>query len=619
MNTKKLLPAIGSLFALVACGGGGGGSPAPAPTPAPPPARSLVVAPFLEGQYFCDDAAADASITNDEQAALLCAAAGKNAAARIEHALSALGPASSPSGNYQLGYTLDVPIFRYFKKVNGQWVFDSASLQTNLTTIADVNRPVVIYLSSNHFADTNIALSNELAKDSANLMWNRDGPMPAGNYYSVSTYPWTLVNQAATLTTMRIAAFKAAVAAICAMPQAAQAKITAVSVLGEVHELFPGVEVGPGFNIPAYASTDYSPVAVNGFRAWLSGRYGTIDQLNHDLGATFTDWSAVNPPAHDIHSEQLTSYFDHIDSSAAGFVPVMGWIYDKQARPLALSVYLDGKLVGAPQLGLNRTDATDANPQIGDPNVGYRLDLDFRTLAFGNHTLELLVSINGGPKLRVYRQSLVVGDRAQDMPPQIAYVDTGAAQLQDADLTVAVDAPADGQTLYYNPLADLWLQYRNQVVRSYLEQFAGILAGSCIPPSKVFSHQVTPSLYGSWNGDLLAADASKLPSALYNQGTTLYGGAAFGSAFLAMKKRLGWDRYSVSEMNPSVPLSDANYAAMFEMHRTNGAVFVAPYYLSMVPDRLKGVTGLNKYRVSPDNTLDGANLYWASMQRLLLQ
>ena len=55
----------------------------------------------------------------------------------------------------------------------------------------------------------------------------------------------------------------------------------------------------------------------------------------------------------------------------------------------------------------------------------------------------------------------------------------------------------------------------------------------------------------------------------------------------------------------------------FDMHRLNGAVFVAPYYISMVPARLSGSSGLDMFRIAPDNPLGGSDLYWKSIQTIM--
>jgi hypothetical protein len=581
--------------------------------------RSLVIAPFLSGQYFCDEALDNPAVGCDEDAALFCASRRSNGARRIKAALDAIGPRISPSGRYQLGYTLIVPLFRYFKKSNGDWIFDTHSLTENLTTIMDVDRPVVVYLSSNHFADSGKALCSELAQDPVNVMWNRSGPMRADAYFDSAVIPWTLENANAPVTVLRRQAFGAAVNCISALSESCRERIIGISILGEVHQAFGNLFAGPGFDSPLSGTTDYAPSAVAGFRKWLVTRYENIDVLNREIGADFASFDAVSPPSRDINTEELTTFFEHLDAHAPGHVAVHGWLHDSENRLLAIEIYLDGQLRGVADYGLSRTDVTDAVPAIRNPNVGFRYYLDFRNTATGIHVLEVVVNINGVGRLRLARQPLVVADRTRVHPPSVHSPETQVASIaSELCLAGALDGPKPWAAAHYNPLARLWLIYRNQIVRDYIETFAKIAIGAGIPRDKLFSHQVTPALVGSWNGDLLAVDSSKLPSEFYNQGTTLYGGAAFGIAFGAMKTALGWDSYAVNEMHPMVKLEPSEYPAMFEMHRSNGAVYVAPYFMDLTPERLIFPGNEHeRFRIAPDNRRGGSDAYWEGIRAVM--
>lgn len=584
-------------------------------TPSP---GSLLIAPILEGAYFCEDAAVDATVRNEGEAARFCAAKGATAATRISEGLDRVGPKVSSSGNYELGYALSVPLMRYFKKVNGVWQLDAEMLKANLDVISHVDRSVVVYLSANHFTDGGLELSADLAQDQRNLMWTRKGPMVPDAYFNYPVIAWTLSDQTAPINVMRKQVFNAAVDSICALPEVARNRIAAVSVLGEVHDLFPNFVQGPNFNVPAYETTDYSPVAVHGFHDWLKRKYGSIEKFNKDLDAVFPSFGAIKPPSKDIHTEKLSTFFDHIDVYAAGRIPVYGWLSDTKGRDLRVTMLLDGRRLGDAKMGLSRTDVTDAIPSIKDPNIGFRYDLDFRKLDVGVHLLEVLTSVGDGLPMLLTSRKILISDRTQSPTPEFARVETKAGPMSaDAGLSGYLDGPVPNASALYNPLAQLWLEYRNQVVRNYIEQFASIAGKSCIRHEKIFSHQITPALTGSWNGDLLAADASKQPSPLFNPGTTLYGGAAFGPAFAKMKADMGWKRYAVNELHPLVNLSPDQYRAMFEMHRRNGAVFLSPYYMSVVPSRLPSGSDLERFKLSEDNPRYGSNAFLQSIKDLL--
>ena len=578
----------------------------------------MVIAPMLAGAFFCDEASANPGITSEEQAALYCAANGKTAAKNISALLDSVGPVQSPSGRYELGYTLIVPILRYFKKVDGAWMLDAQALRANLATINDVDRPVIVHLSATHFVYAAEELSRELALDPRNLMWTRNGPATPQDYFNIPIVAWSLADQGSPMNVMRRQAFDAAVDALCALPAASLKKIVGVSVLGETHDVFPDLLGGPDYSIPNSLLTDYSPVMKYGFRVWLAQRYTTIQRLNQDLAANFASFDAVSPPSRDIRSEVLDGYFDHIDNFAAGSVPVYGWLHDKAGRDLVIKILLDGIEIGAAELGFNRTDVTEVLPDIADPNVGFRYNLDFRKLAYGLHTLDVQVSANRGPALQIAKRELVFIDRNLSPWVRVPSIEVTAAPMSsDPSLIGGLDGPAGGQqSIFYNPLADLWLQFRNLVVRNYIDQFARIASKSCIPTSKVFSHQIAPTLYGSWNSDVLAVEASQHLSPSYTPGTTLYGGAAIGGAFLSMKQRLSWTRYAVNEMHTIVPLSAEAYAQMFDLHRNNGAVFVAPYYMQ-VPNRLPSGGDLNRFLIAPSNPRYGSNLYFNALRALM--
>jgi hypothetical protein len=582
---------------------------------------ALLIAPFLAGQFFCEESQDNPAIDSDETAAWYCGELGSTGARRIATALDAIGPAASPSGRYLLGYTLIVPLFRYFRKQDGRWQFQTAIVAQNLATIAAVGRPVVLYLSSNHFIDSGRELCLELAQDPANLMANAAGPLQPDRYFDSALIPWTLVDQTAPVNVLRREAFEKVLTAIAALPEPARALIKAISFLGETHHLFPDFFAGPRIDCPLSSGTDYAPAAVADFRAWLAQRYGRVEDLNAFLDADFVSFDAIDPPTKNIISEHLDSFLEHIDAYAAGTVSVVGWVHDAMGRPLQVDVYLDGKRTGRAHYGLSRTDVTDALSEIADPNVGFRFNLDYREAAVGIHTLDVVVEVAGAPPVRLARQSLVIVNRRQDPSSVVACADDSLPGIGSCmGLSGALDAPRHLTAVFYNPLAQLWLQYRNGAVRDYLETFAAIAVRHGVPVERLFSHQVSPALVGSWHADLLAADASKQPSPYHRPGTTLYGGAAFGAAFVTMKAELAWGPYGVSELHPMVRLRPDQYQAMFEMHRTQGALFVAPYFLYVGPRRLLGAADSHgRFQIAPDNSRLGSDLFYQAIQDAMRQ
>src|SRR5450830_1848827 len=61
----------------------------------------------------------------------------------------------------------------------------------------------------------------------------------------------------------------------------------------------------------------------------------------------------------------------HYDAWADGRLLVAGWLWDPQQRVQSLDLFVDGRLVGPLERGLNRVDVYRAVQAVVDPNVGY--------------------------------------------------------------------------------------------------------------------------------------------------------------------------------------------------------------------------------------------------------
>ena len=575
----------------------------------------LLITPHISGETFCSASVDDPAVTDEETAATLCTGKGQNAASRINAILDKMGPKLSPSGHFALGYTLNLPLMRFFtRSASGAWVIDRPAIDNAMHIIRDVDRPVVVYLSANHFTDGGIALSNDLAKNIANLMWTRTGPLGAYTYFVVALHAWTLVDQDAPINVMRRQAFNAVLDSLCRLDAASRARIAAVSVLGEVHQLWSNYNTGEGYDA-GFDVTDYAPKAVAGFHRFLAAKYGGIGALNAMAGSHFVSFDDVAPPSKDIRKEPLKNFFEHLDAYAAGVVPVQGWAFDPSGKPVKIAVYLDGNFRGEVTANLNRSDVPEAVSKVTTPNVGWRYDLDYHAEPAGVHTLEVFAVQPDGRKIRVTRRGLTVVPRDQSPSPSLP---SRPVEANDPDphsaVLVDIDGPAPLAALFYNPIAKEWLDYRNKVVADYIAAFATLAGQSCLSHDLVFSHQLLPQLNSSWDPDLMAVGTSQIPNAVYQQGATLYGGAAWGDAFFDWKAAHGWQTYAVSEMHPRFTIPLAQYEDMFDRHRRAGARFVAPYYLSIAPKRLTDAfkSGLSKMMISPSNhDLDSDGFYAA--------
>lgn len=315
----------------------------------------------------------------------------------------------------------------------------------------------------------------------------------------------------------------------------------------------------------------------------------------------------------------MDSRLQHIDSHASGRLTVYGWLHDRGRRELEVSVRVNGVPAGLAQLGLSSTDVTESDHSIEDPNVGFRLDLDHRMLPTGQHLVEVFVTPSGGMPLRVGSRTIpVIGSDLQ--PGAVTHGSPGSAPGlgTDTQLAGALDSPADGLPVLQNPLAALWMEYRDEVVRNYHEHFARITAGACIRPESVFAHQILPALYGGWNDEVLAVAASQRSSSAYRAGATLYGGTAFGDAFFRFVHSHGWQGYDVNKLHPLVPLTPEGYQKMFDRHLDAGAVFLAPYYMETLPVS-GGGDALDRYLISPLNPRLASDRFHEALRQLMLR
>jgi len=511
-----------------------------------------------------------------------------------------------------------VPVLGLFTKQDGAWRIDPARLAVLVELVRQVPRRAVLYISANHFVDAGVKLAAELAADPRNVMWTRTGPMKPGSYFIVGTTAWTLADLDAPVTRLREEGFRALLSAICALPDDARARIAGVNVLGEVHQLFTGFPDRMGYDSWP-DTTDYSPAALAGFRAFLAGKFPDIAALNAATGFAFKSFAEVEAPSHDLHHEALHGFQQQLDQNAAGTLTLQGWALSADAAKLTVSAWLDGKRIAAAPVWDNRLDVTDANPDLPSPNVGWQIHLDYTAIPFGIHLLDLLVEAPGHAPVLFAERHVVVDDRARDTPPPYAGHGVQAAPVSAwPGLRATLDSPDDWTSLFYNPLARLWQAWRQEQVRAYIAHFAGLVNSSCLGPGLSFSHQISPRLNSSWNADLLAVATSEQPQQAYLPGTTLYGGAAFGDAFFAMARGLGWNSYAVTEMHPVFNLGVADMAAMLERHRLAGARYVEPYYMSVQPKRTQHDDNtLTHRRIFAGNPVQGAGAFYAAIEDLV--
>lgn len=546
-----------------------------------------------------------------------CTGPNGSAAALVESTLSALQPPERAQGPYPLGYTLAVPLLQLFRATEQGWALDTERIQRLARTVRDTQRPLILYLFSTHFA-TDAPLEKALATDPANLAQTRDGPMPTSQYYGAPLYNWTLARTDTPLSAYRVQATQALLTEMCRLPAQDIAKIRGVTLLGELHHLFPDFESGMGFG-GSYRVTDYSPASVAGFQQFLRQEFQHIDRLNRRLGANYATFTEVQPPSRDIRTEPLQRYTEHIDSFAHGSLPIAGWAFAPRpagAPPAWVHVYRNGTFIGKTPVNKGRQDVLQAKPELGDANTGWRLDMDFKRLPVGLHRIDVFLEARPGRLQALGTRRIAIMDDRQRPPAPLAQQALPASAPPDAALQAHIDWPAEQSSYYYNPLVPLWHSFRGQQVVDYLQFFQGVVKQSCLAGTPHYTHQIIPFTNPSWDENKFAIQVSLRALPGMRLGVSLYGDATYGTAFSQWYASTGHPGYGVTEFHPLKAMNAPALQHTLNQHAARGAQFLSfflePHWQGQLVAR-----DANMFSLSPENAPFGSAQLYQSAQRLL--
>ncbi|QIL70234.1 hypothetical protein G7048_07630 [Diaphorobacter sp. HDW4B] len=515
-------------------------------------------------------------------------------------------------GKVQLGYTLLVPLLELFEQRDGRWELSPAKAKRYLDVITAIKRPVVVYLMGDHY-DSSSPLSKELAQDPRNLLAYATGPVPPTRYYSHGVIPFTLrTDESIPVNRYRFDALRHMTRQISALDESVRSRIVAVTLAGELHQLYPDFENGVG-EYENIQVTDYSPESQNEFRVWLQKKYGTLDRLNQKLGFQFSSVSDITAPSLDIRKTPLQSFSQHYDAFAGGTLPIFGWIWDPKQKIQQLSLYIDGKFHSQITRGLGRMDVYRAKEEVTSPNTGFRSNVQFRDMPAGKHVAQIIATSAQKDYLLGEREFVIVprdqSSTANVPPPKRREGLPEANQLEQ--LQYWLDMPKPLQDVYYNPLAREWNEFRATQVNGMLNHFYRIARTEGIPARLLFSHQIVPESNGTWNPVLFASDASVSNVTPWRNGINQYGHSPF--AFEYLKNKHIRD-YGVPEFNPLMGKTPQLARQTFVQHYQAGARFVSPFYLSVVPARLRAPDDKRHFDIAPDNTRDGANALYSALE-----
>lgn len=581
------------------------------------PAR-LLLAPMI-GLDAClwPTAKAAGAAAADRELEQSCSGPNGSAAALVESTLSALQPAGASRSHYELGYTLNVPLLKLFTERNGDWVIDQELLGRVVRTLRDTERPVILYLFSTHFGQ-GAPIEDVLAADPANIGWTQEGPLPKGSFYGADIYNWSLAGARTAITARRVQAAQAVLREVCKLEPRQVARIKGITLLGELHQLFPKYEQGMGFE-PPYLVSDYSEASKTGFRRFLEGRFGTIGGLNAAMGTRWTSFQQVEPPSRDIRTTPLRDFTEHIDSFAHGFLPIAGWAYlprPTNSAPPFVRIYRNGEPIARVAAEMGRQDVRQALPELGAANPGWRFDLDFRNLARGMHRIDVFLENTPDELVHLATRRVAILDRSQQAPAALPQKELPASRPADASLKASVDLPADHSSYYYNPLAAHWHAFRAAQVADYLQSFARSLQAPCVAKTQRYTHQILPFAHPAWDQTKFAVDASLEPLDRIGLGVSLYGEPTYGTSFHRWLEASRHRHYGVTEFHPLKAMDPTEFDGMLQQHRKHGVEFVS-FFLE---PRWRGALvprSHNLFSLDPDNAKFGSRQLYESVRQLV--
>ena len=556
-----------------------------------------------------------------------------SAARPISAVLDPLGPPASADGRLALGYTLVIPLLNLFRpdpaapaSAEGRWAINEQAVQRIVRTIEQTPRPVALYLFSTHFSEK-APIEPALAANPDNMAATAAGPLAAETYMGQPLYPWSIARTDNPITRRREQAIAALAQALCRLPAAARQRIVAINLLGEVHHMFPSFESGMGAGRP-YLITDYSAASRQGFAHWLARLYhGNIAALNAHLGsgARFTSFEQIQPPARDITTQPLEHYWQHLDAHAHGRLPVTGWAH-APGGPAWVRLYLNGRLIGRVSARHMRQDVAQARPDLGAARVGWRHDIDFTALPPGQHRLDIALEPSappGQPSRLIHigtRRLNVMDAQHTSGPPAPMQAALPLMQTPDTspEISYWIDSPADGQTLFYNPLAPLWHAWRAQQVVHYLGHFDRLMAQTCLAAITRRTQQIYPAENAGWDATRYAAEASHRPFGHTRLGINLYADATDDDTFFDWLARTRQGDYAITEFHPLRGMNAAELARVLARHHDHGAQSLS--FFLHPPELQNGQrTQPNAFALNPDNPQHGSDQLYRALQTLMQQ
>ena len=539
--------------------------------------RKLLIAPMIGGLDSCIFKKKElAHDTPNAMYTKLCLTDEASSSQLIESTLKNIADKDLLTSNYTLGYTLYVPLLKLFEIKGNNFEINQEAVKRIAKSIANTDRPVILYLFSDHFG-VGSPVENLLAGDPENLLQTVKGIMPTDKYYNVNIYPWSFVNTGNPITRLRETAFNAVLDEVCKLPWYVVRRVKGVTLLGELHHMFPDFQGGMGFS-GDYLISDYSKHSAAGFRRFLADKYKTLGGLNRYLGSSFSTFDDIEPPGKDIRKDKLRHYWEHMDAYAHGTLPISGWVARGKSDPAGkdwVQIFDNGALVARVPVAYGRQDVLAAHPGLNSSDVGWSYNFNYSAVAPGLHKIDILLERGSAPLTRLASRQIAIMERSQATPQLLPSSELPPFTEVGGSVLFHIDNPVELASYYYNPLATLWHEFRKSQVTNYLAHFGNIAKSKCINPERIYSHQILPFVNPGWDENKYAVGADLAVPPDIRLGISLYGEASYGTSFFDWFKGTQRTSYGVTEFHPLKKMNASELDAVLDHHFRNKAQFIS--------------------------------------------
>jgi hypothetical protein len=287
-------------------------------------------------------------------------------------------------------------------------------------------------------------------------------------------------------------------------------------------------------------------------------------------------------------------------------------------------IYADGVEVGRVAARYVRQDVSQARPDLGAQRVGWRDDLDWRSLAPGIHRIDVALERPQAGSIGLMhlgaRHIAVGNSQPPGAPPQATVPlrqPLPPMVKPDSAVQFSIDAPADGLALRYNPLAALWYQFRSEQVVAYIQHFSQVLDGTCLAAVPRRTQQIYPATGAGWDETRFASALSRRPFGGVQLGINLYGEAVDDPTFFDHLARTRQPGYSVTEFHPLRALTAPQLRAVLQAHRAHGARTLSFFLETPSPDATEQPGVMNSFSFDPANPAHGSDALYRALQQVL--